>query len=124
MNAKAKEVKVTELDISSLTKDQAMTQLIQGGKSFKEAEAYWKENGTSIRGGVFQATLDYLAEAPRTQSDLAKFVIEHGSKNEARWFGQRDAIRRLSISVRNDESFKEVSATDAQNAELKSIVEA
>lgn len=122
MNAKTKAV--PELDVSNMSKDQAMTALIQGGKSFKEAEAYWKENGTSIRGGVFQATLDYLAEAPRTQSDLAAYVIKNGTKNEARWFGQRDAIRRLSISVRNDESFKEVSATDAQNAELKSIVEA
>jgi len=119
MNTKAK-----ELDISNLSKDQAMTQLIQGGKSFKEAEAYWKENGTSIRGGVFQATLDYLAEAPRTQSDLAQYVLDNGTKNEARWFGQRDAIRRLSVTVRGDKSFKEVSMTTKQAEALKAIVEA
>jgi hypothetical protein len=124
MNTKAKEVKAIELDISNLSKDQAMTALIgQHGKTFKEAEAYWKENGTQIRGGVFQATLDYLAEAPRTQSDLAAYVIKSGTKNEARWFGQRDAIRRLSISVRGDKSFTEVAATATQNEALKAIVE-
>lgn len=122
MNTKAKEVKA--LDVSNLSKDAAMTALIQGGLSFKKAEAYWKENGTSIRGGVFQATLDYLAEAPRTQSDLAAYVIKSGTKNEARWFGQRDAIRRLSISVRGDKNFKEVSATEKQQEALKAIVEA
>jgi hypothetical protein len=112
------------LDVSNMTKDQAITAIVQAGNTFKEAEAYWKENGSTIRGGVFQATLDWLAEAPRTQADLAKFVIEHGTKNEARWFGQRDAIRRLSIQVRGDADFKEKSATEAQKAELKAIVEA
>ncbi len=119
-----KETKEVQLDISSMSKDQAMTELVRGGKTFKEAEAFWKENGTSIRGGVFQATLDWLAESPRTQTDLAKFVIENGTKNEARWFGQRDAIRRLSIQVRGDKNFKEVSFTDNQKKALKEIVEA
>ena len=122
MSKENKEVAV--LDVSNMSKDQAMTELVRGGKTFKEAEAFWKENGTSIRGGVFQATLDWLAEAPRTQTDLAKFVIENGTKNEARWFGQRDAIRRLSIQVRGDASFKEVSSTEKQKAELKAIIEA
>ena len=117
MNEKAK------IDISSMTKDAALTALIQGGKTFKEASAYWKENGTQIRGGIYQATLDFLAEAPRTQTEFAKFVIENGTKNEARWFAARDAIRRLSIQVRNDSSFKEVAITEAQKTELKSIVE-
>lgn len=119
MNEKTKQV-----DISNMSKDEAMTTLITGGLTFKKAEAYWKENGTQIRGGVFQATLDWLAKEPRTQADLAAFVINEGTKNEARWFGQRDAIRRLSILVRGDKSFKEVSATDTQKEQLKAIVEA
>lgn len=122
MNAKAKQN--DSINIENLTKDQAMTQLIaEHGYSFKEAEAYWKENGSQVRGGVFQATLDWLAEAPRTQRDLADYIIKHGTKNEARWFGQRDAIRRLSVTVRGDKSFKEVSATDEQREILKKIVE-
>ena len=123
--SKETEVKANaDLDISSMTKDAALTALIQGGKTFKEASAYWKENGTQIRGGIYQATLDFLAEAPRTQTDFAKFVIENGTKNEARWFAARDAIRRLSIQVRNDSSFKEAAITEKQKAELKAIVEA
>lgn len=111
------------LDISKMSKDVALTTLIQKGATFKEASAYWKENGSTIKGGVFQATLDWLAEAPRTQSDLAKFVIDEGTKNEARWFGQRDAIRRLSIQVRGDDKFKEVDSTSKQKEALKAIVE-
>lgn len=112
------------VDISNMTKDVALTTLIgEHGLTFKQAEAYWKENGSQIRGGVFQAVLDYLAEAPRTQADLAKYVIEQGTKNEARWFGQRDAIRRLSIQVRKDPNFKEKAMSEAQSEQLKSIVE-
>lgn len=115
---------LVEVNIDGLTKDQAMTKLIaDNGYTFKEAEAYWKENGSSVRGGVFQATLDFLAEAPRTQKDLADYVISSAPKNEARWFSNRDAIRRLSIQVRNDKNFKEVAATEEQRALLKKIVE-
>ena len=108
-----------KVDISNLTKDQAMTKLIQGGLTFKEAEAEWKENGSAIRGGVFQAVLDYLAEADRTQRDLAQYVIDHGTGNEARWFGQRDAIRRLSVQVRGNKAFKDVKMTAEQETALK-----
>ena len=113
-----------KIDISNMTKDVALTALIgEHGYTFKQAEAYWKENGSQIRGGVFQAVLDFLAEAPRTQADLAKYVIDQGTRNEARWFGQRDAIRRLSIKVRGDENFKEKAMSAEQEAQLKSIVE-
>ena len=116
--------KQTKIDISNLTKDKAMTALIgEHGMTFKQAEAYWKENGSAIRGGVFQAVLDYLAEADRTQRDLADYVIQHGTRNEARWFGQREAIRKLSVAVRGTKGFKDVPMTGEQEAKLKSIVE-
>lgn len=120
----ATKAKKEAIDISNMTKDAALTALIgDHGYTFKEAEAYWKENGSQIRGGVFQAVLDYLAEAPRTQADLAQYVIDQGTRNEARWFGQRDAIRRLSIAVRNDKNFKDVPMSDKQSEALKAIVE-
>lgn len=113
-----------KIDISNLTKDDAITQLVRSGDfTYKQAEAYWKENGSAIRGGVFQAVLDFLAEADRTQADLAEYVINNGTRNEARWFGQRDAIRRLSVKVRNNPKFTEKSMSDKQAEALKAIVE-
>ncbi len=121
MNAKA--TKPT-IDISNMTKDKAMTALIgEHGMTFKQAEAYWKENGSAIRGGVFQAVLDFLAEADRTQSDLAQYVIDHGTRNEARWFGQRDAIRKLSVAVRGTKGFKDKPMTESQKAALEAKLE-
>lgn len=121
MSKTAKELET--LDISKMTKNAAITALIGIGYDFNGASIYWKENGTSVRGGVFQATLDWLANEPRTQRDLAQFVIDHGTKNEARWFGQRDAIRRLSIKIRGDDTFQDKAVTETQKTALKAIVE-
>lgn len=121
----AKNQKAVEVSIEGMSKDVAMTYLIgEQHFTFKDATLYWKENGTAIRGGIFQATLDWLAESNRSQFDLAKFIIEHGTKNEARWFGQRDAIRRLSVAARGTEGYQDVPASDTQKAALKAIVEA
>lgn len=117
--------KTENVNIENMSKDDAITSLIRDhGYSFKDAEKYWKENGSSTRGGPFQGLLDFLAEADRTQSDLAKYILEYGTANEARWFTQRDAIRRLSVTVRGTKGFKDVAATAAQKAELKAKVEA
>ena len=111
------------VNIANLTKDDAITTLIRdNGFSFKEAEAYWKANGSSIRGGVFQDVLDYLAEADRTEKDLAEYILEFGTTNEARWFTQRNAIRRLSVTVRGTKGFKDVPAPASLLEALKAKV--
>lgn len=113
-----------DVNIANLSKDDAITTLIRdNGFSFKEAEKYWKENGSSTRSGPFQDILDYLAEADRTQADLAAYILDFGTKNEARWFTQRDAIRRLSVTVRATKGFKDVPATPEQKEALKAKVE-
>ena len=109
-------------DIEGLSKDEAMTKLIAEHKlSFKEATEYWKTNGSKVKGGVFQATLDWLQQEPRTQGQLAEFILASGTANEARWFGQRDAIRKLSVEVfkKGGAKFTEVEATSAQKEALK-----
>ena len=107
-------------NIDGLSKDEAMTRLIgELGLTFKEATEYWKTSGSTVKGGVFQATLDWLQVTPRTSSELAEFILANGTANEARWFGQRDAIRKLSVAVFNDEKFVEVEATTKQKEALK-----
>jgi len=125
MAKSANAVEVTEapsFDIEGLSKDEAMTALIAVHKlSFKEATEYWKKSGSHVKGGVFQATLDWLQVEARTQSDLAGFILASGTANEARWFGQRDAIRKLSVAVfkAGGVEFTEVEATTAQKEALK-----
>lgn len=112
------EVVIPEID--GLSKEQAFNALFKAGVEYKEVCKIWKDKGaTAIRGGVFQAGLDWLSEEPRTQYELADYILEHGTANEARWFGQRDAIRKLSIKVRNLESFVDTPMTEAQKEELK-----
>lgn len=120
MNTKVKAVKAEAPSIDGLTKEQAFNTLFQAGIEYKEVQKIWKEKGaTAIRGGVFQAGLDWLASEPRTQYELADYILANGTPNEARWFGQRDAIRRLSIQVRDLADFVEVPASEAQKEELK-----
>lgn len=114
--------KMEEL-LEGKTKSAAFDALFLAGYKSKDHQQIWKLFGSKIRGGIFQATLDWLAESDRTQFDLAKFVIENGTKNEARWFGQRDAVRRLSIVARATKDYKEVPLSDTQKAALKAIVE-
>ena len=109
-------------DIDGLSKDEAMTKLIaEFSLTFKEATEYWKSSGSSVKGGVFQATLDWLQIEPRTSSALADFILANGTANEARWFGQRDAIRKLSVEVfkAGGVEFTEVDATTKQKEALK-----
>ncbi len=128
MSKKDVEVEVTEPtnevvipDISGLTKEKAWNALMLAGIEYKEITKIWKEQGaTSIRGGVFQAGLDYLAVEPRTQTELAQYILDFGTDNEARWFGQRDAIRKLTIAVRElPEGWEDVAITETQKTELK-----
>lgn len=116
------EVEVISYEIDGLSKDEAMTKLISIDKlTFKEATEYWKTTGSTVKGGVFQAFLNWLQESPRTQTELAVFILASGSPNEARWFGQRDAIRILSVEVfkKGGSEFTEAEATTAQREALK-----
>lgn len=122
--AKVVELEVVEapVNIEGMTKNQAFNALFKAGIGSEDHQAYWKEYGSKVRGGIFQLTLDYLAKSDRTQSDLAQFILDKGTRNEARWFSSRDAIRRLSIAARGTKGFKEVSLTESQKAALKAIV--
>lgn len=116
------EVKAPSYNIEGLSKDEAMTKLIaEYSLTFKAATEYWKNSGSSVKGGVFQATLDWLQAEPRTSSALADFILANGTANEARWFGQRDAIRKLSTEVfkAGGVEFENVEATTKQKEALK-----
>ena len=116
------EVKAPSYNIEGLSKDEAMTKLIaEYSLTFKAVTEYWKVSGSTVKGGVFQATLDWLQVEPRTSSALADFILANGTANEARWFGQRDAIRKLSVEVfkAGGVAFEEVEATTKQKEALK-----
>ncbi len=112
-----------EVNIVGLSKDDASEKLFDAGYKSKEIKEYWKAHGKAVKGGIFQATLDWLAETDRTQTELAKFLVDSGSANEVRWFSSRDAIRKLSVKARATKGFEDVAITEAQKAEHKVIVE-
>lgn len=122
--SKATEVEVIEgLELDGLNKDDAFD-IMMGDFNMKlsTANKYWAAHGSKNKGGIFQTTLDWLAEEPRTESAFADFVIEHGTKNEARWFGSRNAIRIVTVKIFDDAEFVEVAITETQKKVLKSIV--
>ena len=113
-------------EIESLDRNAAFKLMIAvKGIEMDQASKVWAAFGTKNKGGVFQAFLDYCAEAPRTQSQLAAFVMsDKSSPNEVRWFNQRDSIRLLStkVFVGLGVDFKEKAASKEQFEKMEKIV--
>lgn len=120
--SKAKVVAVIDgVELSGLTKDEAFKILmVDNSLPHSEAARYYTAHGDKQhRGGIFQATLDYLSESDRTQSEFVEFILKNGSKNEARWFSHRDAVRLVTIKVRNNPKFQDVPMTSKQKEALE-----
>ena len=114
--------------IANLSKNDAITILItEHGYDFTQAQAIYKEHGAGIRAsksGGFNDVLAFLQAEPRTQSEFYGYVIDNGTKNEARWISQRDSIRKLAIAiyVKGGYDFVESPASDKLKADIKAIV--
>ncbi len=102
------------------------------GVEGKEATAILSEAGFSTRtkgeGVGFIEVIDYLAEYPRTESDLYAFIAKEGTGNEARWITNRNTIRLVIndvfIQVPKFKDFKDKDATKAEVEAVKAKVPA
>ncbi len=100
------------------------------GLEGKEATAILSAAGFSTRtkgeGVGFIEVIDYLAEAPRTESDLYAFIGKEGTGNEARWISQRNTIRLVIndvfVQVPKFKDFKDKNAAKAEVEAVKAKV--
>ncbi len=98
----------------------------------KEATAVLSAAGFSTRtrgeGVGFIEVLDYLAEVPRTESDLYAFIGKEGTGNEARWISSRNTIRlvinEVFVQVPKFKDFKDKDATKEEVEAVKTKVPA
>ena len=90
----------------------------------KEATELLKEAGftTGTKGGGLTDTMRFLEEAPRTEDELYRYILENGTKNEARWIAQRNSIRLLAVSIY--EKYNEKLIEVAASKEIKDAVKA
>ncbi len=96
----------------------------------KEATAIVSAAGFSTRsrgeGVGFIEVVDYLAEVPRTESDLYAFIGKEGTGNEARWISSRNTIRlvinEVFVQVPKFKGFKDKDATKEEVKAVKAKV--
>lgn len=94
------------------------------GVEGKEVTELLSEAGFTVgtKGGGLTDTMKFLEESPKTEDELYRYILENGTKNEARWIAQRNSIRLLAVSIyaKYDEEFIEVAASK----EIKDAVKA
>lgn len=95
------------------------------GKELKELVEKHSLKGAS-RTGSLGDTLKFIETEPRTEADLYAYIIESGTKNEARWISQRNTFRLVAVSIykKLGTKFEEKNATDSQRAKIKEIIAA
>lgn len=64
------------MDITNMKKAEAMEALIRDGYSFKDAEAYWKENGSASRGGYMEDFYSVLEDGPMDEAKLDEWLSD------------------------------------------------
>jgi hypothetical protein len=134
MNAKAKEVEVTEVhgitakDIEGLDKNAAAKYLIiDRGLELSQVNKVWSAFGSrSVQGGIAKGISDFLSEKPRTEKELADYLLDqtHSSPNAVRWFSMHNATRILAnaIFAQFEVKITEASKTEAQVKEMAALV--
>jgi len=95
------------------------------GKELAEIVNKFELKGTAKTGSLGD-TLKFIEESARTEKELYEYIIESGTKNEARWISSRNSIRLLAnrIVIKMGGKFKEVEATASLKAKVKEIVAA
>ena len=85
------------VSIEGLKKDEALTVLIQSGLTFKEAEAYWKQNRPTSTG--FAANFYAVLESGTMSYDDFDTMISLGSKNVQNHRSHYNAIREMANAI-------------------------
>ena len=131
MNEKTEVVEVHGIvakDIEGMDKNAAAKYLmIDRELELSQINKVWTAFGSkSVQGGIAQGIANYLSETPRTESDLADYLLDqtHSSPNAVRWFSMHNATRILAnaIFAKFDVKIDEVSKTETQVKEMASLV--
>ena len=115
--------KVTKTDLSGISKDDAFEFMFSKGLKLSDSNKAWAEFGDKNQGGVFQKVLDFIALKPTTGFELADYILKIEAHNEARWFSNREVIRKMALKVFNDPKFIEKEATEAQKVKFATLIE-
>jgi len=91
----------------------------------KEIEEGLKAAGLigAKKGGLTQSdVLLYISSEPRTELDLAEFILSKCANNEARWFSDRNKTRSAMLAIHNkylEAQIHEVNMSVVHKIELK-----
>ena len=98
-------------------------ELTLAGASNKEIKELTAGLSAAREGWAFSNTLEWFASELRTEEELYKKLIAEGAVNEARWVGDRNKIRLLSIRVATKlgAEFTEVPASESLKKALKEL---
>lgn len=118
----------TSTDFSSIVSSGKPVKIIRAeltlagatNKQIKELTA-----GLSTKEGwTYTNTLEFLGAELRTQKDLYEAILNAESVNEARWIGDRDRVRTLTIkvAVKLGAEFTEELASESLKNQLKALI--
>jgi len=114
---------VKKTDLTGKSKDDAFSFMFGKGLKLSDSNKAWANFGDKNQGGVFQKVLDFIALKPQTGYDLAEYILSIEAHNEARWFSNREVIRKMALKVFNDPKFIEKEATESQKAKFEKLIE-
>lgn len=99
-------------------------ELTIAGATNKEIKELTAGLSASREGWAFSNTLEFLGSELRTEADLYNKLISEKAINEARWIGDRNKIRLLSIRVATKlgAEFTEVPASENIKKVLKELI--
>lgn len=92
-----------DVDVEGKSKGEVIEAVIMAGSSYKDAEKYWKENGSrTVATGFRAAFYDRLKEGDMKRDDVKAMCKEEGSKNDAKAWTHYAAIADLIASIRSE----------------------
>ena len=117
--------KAIKADIDGKSKNEAFKFLFGKGLELPEVNKAWASFGSkSVKGGILANINKYLGESPRTEKDLAEFLLTETSPNAIRWFSTHNATRLLTIAIfaQFGKKVTEVAKTEAQVKRMEVLV--
>jgi hypothetical protein len=90
-------------------------------KGYKEEDIIKLVKTRTTEGLSFPEVIASLEAKPVTEKAFAEFILDKATKNEARWFNDRNRIRKVTnaIHVKGGATFKEVEASKELLKKLK-----
>ena len=103
-----------------LTPSAIKAALIKKGYSEESVSELVQTRGSD--GKTYPEILTFMGESPKTEKELAEFILDEGTNNEARWFNDRNKIRK-TINTVYDNCGENVREESASEELLKAIKE-